>query len=312
MLADKARFRYGRQIYLLKKIRNITAVLLIILAVAASFFIVSRVNKGGNNEKRELLQVWSEGDFEQAYKISKNALLEKPVDFFFLTVNGFSAYQLGISQINSYDRLQFIDECIFSLRKAMLHKEASADGRVFYVLGKAYGYKGNEYADLAVKYLEMANNLSYEAGDIPEYLGLAYAAYGDYRNSVTAFSLAFNPEKEPSDNLLLSIARSYMAMEENGMASVYLKRCIDTSQDAKSIVVSRLMLAEIYKTSGEYDNAENQYLSIINESGENAEVHYQLGELYNLKGDTTRARSEWRIANRQDPSHQRARARLNI
>jgi tetratricopeptide (TPR) repeat protein len=312
MLADKTKYRYGRQIYLLKRIRNITAVLLIILAAAASVFFVLRVKKGGNNEKRELLQVWSEGDFEQAYKISKNALLEKPVDFFYLTVNGFSAYQLGISQINSYDKLQYIDECIFSLRKAMLQKEASSDGRVFYVLGKAYGYKGNEYADLAVKYLEMANNLSYEAGDIPEYLGLAYAAYGDYRNSVAAFSLAFSPEKEPSDNLLLSIARSYMAMEENDMAAVYLKRCIDASQDAKSIVVSRFMLAEIFKNSGEYDNAENQYLSIIDETGENAEVHYQLGELYSLKGDTTRARSEWRTANRQDPSHQRARTRLNI
>jgi len=312
MLADNTRFRYGRQIYILKRIRNIAVVLLIISAVTASIFLVSKVKKGGNNEKKELLRVWSEGDFEQAYKISKNALEEKPVDYFLLTVNGFSAYQLGISQINSYDKLQFIDESIFSLRKAMLQKEASADGRVFYVLGKAYGYKGNEYADLAVKYLEMANNLSYEARDIPEYLGLAYAAYGDYRNSVAAFSLAFSPEKEPSDNLLLSIARSYMAMEEYNMAAVYLKRCIDTSQDIKSIVVSRFLLAENFKLSGDYNNAEKQYLSILDETGENAEVHYQLGELYSLKGDTTRARSEWRIAYRQDPAHQRARSRLNI
>ncbi|MDR1839176.1 MAG: hypothetical protein LBQ93_06300 [Treponema sp.] len=285
---------------------------MIISLIAASFVAVSRLKNGGNNERRELLRFWSDGDFEQAYKISKNALLEKPVDYFLLTINGFSAYQLGISQINSYDKLIFIDESIFSLRKALLHKESSGDGRVFYVLGKAYGYKGNEYADLAVKYLEMANSLSYEAKDIPEYLGLAYAAYGDYRNSVAAFSLAFNPENEPSDNLLLSIARSYMAMEEYSMAVGYLKRCIDTSPDSKSIIVSRFLLAEIYKQSGDYENAENQYLSILNEAGENAEVHYQLGELYSIKGDTTRARSEWRIAYRQDPAHQRARARLNI
>jgi len=312
MLAEKNRSRYGRHVYLLERIRNITVVFLVIFAIAASIFVVTRLKNGGNNERRELLRVWSEGDFEQAYKISKNALLEKPVDYFLLTINGFSAYQLGISQVNSYDKLAFIDESIFSLRKAMLQKEASGDGRVFYVLGKAYGYKGNEYADLAVKYLEMANNLSYEARDIPEYLGLAYAAYGDYRNSVAAFSLAFSPEKEPSDNLLLSIARSYIAMEEYSMAAVYLKRCIDTSPDSKSIVVSRFLLAEIYKTSGDLDNAEKQYLSVLSDSGENAEVHYQLGELYSLKGDTTRARSEWRIAYRQDPAHQKARARLNI
>ena len=312
MLAEKTRFRYGRHRYILERIRNITAVFLVIFVIAALFIVVSKLKNGGNNEKRELLRVWSEGDFEQAYKISKNALLEKPVDYFLLTINGFSAYQLGISQINSHDKLIFIDESIFSLRKAMLQKEAYGDGRVFYVLGKAYGYKGNEYADLAVKYLEMANSFSYEARDIPEYLGLAYAAYGDYRNSVAAFSLAFSQEKEPSDNLLLSIARSYMAMEEYNMAAGYLKRCIDTSPDSKSIIVSRFLLAEIYKTSGDQDNAEKQYLSILNETGENAEVHYQLGELYNMKGDTTRARSEWRIAYRQDPAHQRARARLNI
>jgi len=312
MLADKTRSRYGRQTYILKRIRNITALLLILGAVTASIFLFTNTNKGGSNERRELLRVWSEGDFEQSYIMSKDALQEKPVDYFLLTVNGFSAYQLGISQINSHDKLQLIDECIFSLRKAKLHKEAAADGRIFYVLGKAYGYKGNEYADLAVKYLEIANNLSYEANDIPEYLGLAYAAYGDYRSSVAAFSLAFNPEKEPSDILLLSIARSYMSMEEYDMAAVYLKRCIDTSQDAKAIIVSRFLLADIFRKAGEYDDAEKQYAGIINETGENAEVHYQLGELYSLKGDATRARAEWRLAYRQDPAHQKARARLNI
>jgi tetratricopeptide (TPR) repeat protein len=287
-------------------------VFFIIFVAAASIFAVSRGKNGRTNETRELLRVWNEGDYEQAYEISKNALIEKPVDYFLLTINGFSAYQMGISQINNQSTLSFIDECIFSLRKALIHKESSNDGRVCYVLGKAYGYKGNEYADLAVKYLEMANNLSYEAQDIPEYLGLAYAAYGDYRSSVKAFTLAFVPEKPPSDNLLLSIARSYMAMEEYGIAAGYLQRCIEISPDSKSVVVSRLMLAEIYRLNNDLDNAETQYLNILNESGENAEVHFQLGELYSLMGDTTKARAEWRTAYRQNPAHARARARLNI
>jgi tetratricopeptide (TPR) repeat protein len=186
------------------------------------------------------------------------------------------------------------------------------DGRVFYVLGKAYRYKGPEYADLAVKYLEMAKNLSYDAIDIPEHLGLAYAAFGDYRSSVAAFSGSFVPGREPSDNLLLSIARSYMAMEEYNMAISYLQRCVDISPDSQSVVIARFMLAEIYRTLNDFDNAEIQLLSIIDETGETAEVHFQLGELYNLQGDTTRARAQWRIALRQDPTHARARVRLNI
>jgi tetratricopeptide (TPR) repeat protein len=303
---------YGRQIYRLKKLRSIGIIFFSITVIIVSIFLFLQLKSVTKNEKKELLRIWNEGDYEQAYKISKSALQDKPVDYFLLTINGFSAYQIGISQINSQNTFIFINECIFSLRKAMLQKEAAKDGRIFYVLGKAYGYKGNEYADLAVKYLEIANNLSYEANDIPEYLGLAYAAYGDYRSSVKAFTQAFIPGKQPSDNLLLSISRSYMAMEEYNLALGYLMRCIEYSADSKSVIVSRFMLAEIYKNNDDLDSAERQYINILNNSGENAEVHYQLGELYNLKGDTTRARSEWRTAYRQDPAHAKARARLNI
>ena len=305
--------RHGRNIFVLNKRSHTTsAVFFIILSIAASFFIFSLIKKSLNNEKREILRVWNAADYEQAFLLSKNALLQKPVDNFLLVINGFSAFQLGISQINSQNMLSFIDECIFSLRKALISKGSSNNGRIYYVLGKAYGYKGNEYSDLAVKYLLMSNNLGFNAQDIPEYLGLAYAACGDYKNSVAAFSQAFVPDRQPADSLLLSIARSYMAMDEYNTATGYLKQCIEISPDSKSVVIARLLLAEIYALTGDYVNAEELYLTILALSGENAEVHYQLGELYNLKGDTTRARAEWRLAYRQDPAHAKARTRLNI
>jgi tetratricopeptide (TPR) repeat protein len=312
MLNNKNWSSYGRHIYLLKRIRSIGIVFLSVLILSATVLLIFHFKNGVTNERRELLRVWNEGDFYQAFEISKNALTEKPVDYFLLTINGFSAYQLGISQINNQNTLQYINECIFSLRKAVMQKEAAKDGRVYYVLGKAYGYKGIEYSDLAVKYLEIANSLSYEAHDIPEYLGLSYAAYGDYRSSVAAFAQALTPGKPSSDNLLLSISRSYMAMKDYDMAQGYLLRCIETSADSRSENMARLLLGELYSAIGDYDRAETQYLKILNETGENAEVRYQLGELYNIKGDTTRARSEWRMAYRQDPSHVKARARLNI
>ena len=312
MLNNRSVSRYGRNIYLLKKIRAITAAAVIVLAVVVSIFIIVRINSGISNEKRELLKAWNAGDYELSCQISRNVLNQRPVEYFFLTMNGFSAYQLGISQINNQNTLSYIDESIFSLRKAMLHNASKNDARIYYVLGKAYAYKGAEYSDLAIKYLKIADNMSYDAADIPEYLGLSYAASGDYRSSVAAFSLAFRQNENPSDNLLLSIARSYISLDENAMAMGYLIRCIDSSPDSKSIVLARFLLAEIYKNSGDYDDAEEQYFVILNEGGENAEVRFQLGELYNLKGDTTRARSEWRIAYRQDPAHAGARARLNI
>ena len=312
MLSNKNWSSYGRHIYLLKRIRSIGVIFLSVLFLASSILFIFHLKNGVTNERKELLRVWNEKDFEQAFEISRNALKEKPVDYFLLTINGFSAYQLGISQINNQNTLQYINDCIFSLRKAVMQKEAAKDGRVYYVLGKAYGYKGVEYSDLAVKYLEIANSLSYEAHDIPEYLGLAYAAYGDYRNSVAAFAQALVPGKNASDNLLLSIARSYMAMNDYDMAQGYLQRCIETSADSRRESMARLLLGELFSETGDYDRAQTQYEKILNDSGENAEVRFQLGELYNMKGDTTRARSEWRMAYRQDPSHAKARARLNI
>ena len=312
MNGNKTWSSYGRHVYLLKKIRSFGLVLGAVTVVIITIIVVSQVNSGAKNERRELLRVWNDGNYQEAYEFSKNALAENPVDYFLLTINGFSAFQMGISQINNHNILNFINESIFSLRKAILQKESLKDGRVFYVLGKAYGYKGAEYADLAVKYLEMAKKLGFEAQDIPEFLGLAYASYGDYRSSVAAFAQAFVPGKNPSDNLLLSIARSYMAMKDYDMAQGYLQRCIETSADSRSENMARLLLGELYSAISDYERAEAQYIKVLNDSGENAEVRFQLGELYNMKGDATRARSEWRMAYRQDPSHARARARLNI
>ena len=303
--------RRGRNIYILRRIHTLAVILFIFFIIIATVLIVSRVKSGVSNEKRDILRVWNAGDFEQTFLLSKNALLQKPVDNFLLSINGFSAYQLGISQINNQNMLFFINECIFSLRKALIHKESADDARLYYVLGKAYGYKGKEYSDLVIKNLLMANNLGYEAQDIPEYLGLAYAASGDYRNSVAAFSQAFHPEKIPSDSLLLSIARSYIAMEEYDMALNYLMRCIEISPDSKSIIIARMLLAQVFSLTRNFNSAEEQYFIILTESGENAEVRFQLGELYNMMGDITRARAEWRLAFRLDPAHSRARARLN-
>jgi tetratricopeptide (TPR) repeat protein len=153
----------------------------------------------------------------------------------------------------------------------------------------------------------------------------------DYRSSVAAFTLALNPSsvgdsepegagegrgeepgEGPSDLLLLSIARSYIALGESLPAKAYLLRCIEISRDSWSVVAARLLLGGILAEEGAGEEAEAQYLLVLNENGENAEVHYQLGELYAARGDMTRARAEWRRTVRIDPAHRQARLRLNI
>jgi tetratricopeptide (TPR) repeat protein len=332
-MADRrSRSNYGLHIHRVKTIHAAAVIIVLaVIAVLISLFI-GRWNRSGN-ERKELLTYWAAGSFDKTFSASKTALASRPADYFLLTLHGFSAYQLGLAQINNQDTLAYINECIWSLRKALLLKNSQDDGRVYYVLGKAYCYKGTGYADLAVKYLEKARDVLYNARDIPEYLGLAYAAMRDYRGSVEAFTQALNPpayaegeaagetadpadiypaDIHPSDVLLLSIARSYTALDEPDSARAYLLRCIEISRDSNTRVTARLLLGEILGKGGDSGGAEAQYLAALEEAGENAEVRYQLGELYAAAGDAARARAEWRRAVRFDPAHIKARSRLGM
>ncbi|MDR2177625.1 MAG: hypothetical protein LBP20_06230 [Treponema sp.] len=295
-------------------------VVLVLLLVSAAIVggIIPR-NRMGETRK-EMLALWQAGAYVEAFELSARELSARPFDYLALTVNGFSAYQLGIAQINSSDTLAYIDRCVWSLRKALLSKRPSNLGELYYVLGKAYYHKGPAFADLAVYFLEKARALSFRARDISEFLGLSFASIRDYRSSVAAFSQALEPEETgngPSDLLLISIARSYMALgrTQNGTlapAKPYLLRCVETSRDSVAITTARLLYAEILLDEGNTAEAEIQYQFILDETGGNAEAYYQLGELYAARGDTARARAEWRRAVRLDPVHKKARLRLNI
>jgi tetratricopeptide (TPR) repeat protein len=320
MLKNHSRSGYSstiRRKIALKKVLAVIGTLLFLCVILAASIKLRGPDRAGIEE---LGPLYTSGAYEKAYEMSGEGLKENPLDFFLLMIRGFSAFELAIAQINSGDTLAYIDGCIWSLRKTFLFPESLNDGRIFYILGKAYYYKGPGYADLAVKYLEKARSLSYGARDIPEYLGLAYIAIRDYRGSVAAFSLALKAEDpsgsgevfEPSDLFLISIARSYLALEENETARAYLIRCIESSRDSKTIVAARLLLGGVCLKTGDLAAAEAQYLGVTAEIDENAEAHFQLGEIYNAGGDEVRARAEWRKTVRLDPSHQLARSRLKL
>jgi len=140
---------------------------------------------------------------------------------------------------------------------------------------------------------------------------MAYFAVEDYRKSVAAFSEALGTSAEgPSGPLLLHIAQAYIALGEYDNAHPYLQRCIEVSPDFRIVLDARLLLAEALKMNGEIEGAVKQLQEIIAETGDNAEAHYQLGELYALQGNNTRARAEWRLALKADPAHANARKRL--
>ena len=304
---------YNYRVRIRRKRIVFTIAVLIVLGVIIALVRPASIKPGAGTgiQRREILRLWEEASYLEVYEQCKNALETRPTDYFLLRMCGFSAFQLGDSRINNLDAAFYFDECIWSLRRAMLNKTADNDGGLFYVLGKAYWYKGESYADLSVKYLEKALELSYNASDIPEFLGMAYALIGDYRNSVAAFSMALNTA-EDSTELLLHIARSYIALDEHETARAYLIRCIDVSTDSNAVFQAKLLLSEILVNSGDISGAVRLLAGVLEESGTNAEVHFRLGELYSRQGDTARARAEWRLALRADPAHAGVRQRLSL
>jgi len=255
--------------------------------------------------------MWEDGSFEGVFLATGDALESRPMDYFLLTMRGFSAYQLGVSQIDGMAATAYFDDSIRSLRRAMLLREGEGDGRLFYVLGKAYFHKGDGFSDMTIEYLEKARSLGHSASDIPEFLGLAYAAVGDHLSGVVAFARALESTRQ-SAPLLFSIAASYAALEDFANARAYLFRCIDVSVDSRVTVEARLFLADVLRTTGDWDGAARQLADVLEQTGENAEARFRLGELYAEKGDGVRARAEWRRARDVDPTHIRAMTRLSL
>jgi tetratricopeptide (TPR) repeat protein len=298
--------------YKRRKFLKFCMILVVLAALVYGANFIRNFKTSTNRERSEPLAYWQAGEYAKSFESSGVYLEKAPMDYFFLTVHGYSAYQLAFSQVKMSETMRYIDECIFSLRKAILTPEGMKDGRVYYVLGKAYYFKGAEYADACVDYLQHAQALSWNVNDMAEYLGLSYARLGDYRASVAAFAQALNTAGEnPPDTLLLAIARSYIELREDAIAEGYLVRCLETSKDIDSIVEARLLLGGIMREREEYDAAEKHYAAILAEAGENAAAHHELGELYLAMGDVARARSEWRRANRIDPAFAPSIARIN-
>ncbi|MDR0600704.1 MAG: tetratricopeptide repeat protein [Treponema sp.] len=285
------------------------AALFILAGAVIVFAFLFRTKARDLGLKRELVELWGEGDYAGACQKSREALNQSPMDPLFLTIHGFASYQMAASQINNDRAFEYVGQCVWSLRKALLGKNPDRDGKIRYVLGKAYYIKGPDYADLAVKYLEEARAARYEAGDLNEYLGQAYAALRNYQESVNALRASLSPEEEGSDLLFLSIAQSYMGLEDWEAARTYLTRCVEISRDAGVALKAKLLLGKVLSGSGDMDGALAAFEEVL-ESDENAEAAYELGEIYAARGDTIKARAAWRRSWRADPNYTPAQLRL--
>ncbi|MBO4640634.1 MAG: tetratricopeptide repeat protein [Treponema sp.] len=297
-------------------LRNIFLVfgILILIAAAAGLtvFLINNYNKNRITLKT-IKQSWAQSDYKSVYEQGKVFLQDKPYNNTALTYYGYACFYLAVSQIDTYEVQEYLDESINNLRLAMYEANNSLLPQLQYMLGKAYFYKNTittyYYADLAIKYLTLARQNGYYADDIAEYLGLSYAALGQTYESISAFTEALLVRE--SDFLLLSIAEQYYKAGENGAATQYLFRIINNSSNDEIILKSRLLLGNIYIDTEDLDNALEQFNSVLEKDENSADAHYGIGLIYEKQENLVAARAEWRKARKIQPNHAGALKKLS-
>lgn len=259
-----------------------------------------------------LQKSWQEYDYPAVYAISRRILDSKPLSNTALTYHGYACFYLAVSQLDNSASQNYLDEAISSLRTAYYTAQKNLVPQIEYMLGKSYFYKNTitsyYYADLAAKYLDAAAAHGYKAKDIPEYLGLSYAALGMTTESISAFTEALLVRE--SDTLLLSIAEQYYKAGQASAAKQYLYRIKNGSRDDSLLLKSMNLLGMIYIEDGNYADARKEFESILQKKQNSADAYYGLGIIYEKQGNLAKARSEWRKALKIQVNHAGALAKI--
>ena len=303
-----------------KRKNHILRKLLIVLGIVAfaaaivflSVFLVKSYTKNKITLKT-IKQSWNSYDYQMVYEQGKIFLQDKPYNNTALTYYGYACFYLAVSQIDNYRAQEYLDECINNLRLAMYDASKSLLPQLQYMLGKAYFYKNTVttyyYADLAIKYLNLAKQNGYVADDISEYLGLSYASLGMTMESIGAFTEALIVRE--SDSLLLSIGEQYYKAGQIDAAKQYLFRIIDNSSNDEIILKCKLLLGNIYIDTNEIDKALEQFNDVIKTNDDSADAHYGLGLIYEKQDNLVAARAEWRKVRKIQPNHAGALKKLS-
>jgi len=291
--------------HLLSKILIISGILIVVASLV--FGITIFIVKSTQNKVtlKSIKKAWNSYDYQKIYELSKAYLNEYPYNNTAITYYSYACFFLSQSQTDTLQAQTYLDECINNLRIAMYSASPSLTPQLQYMLGCAYFYKNtittHYYADLAVKYLLLAQENGYESDDIPEYLGLSYASLDMTMESIKAFTKALLVRE--SDSLLLSIAEQYNKAEEYDAAVPYLFRIIKNSKNEEVILKSQILLGNIYIAQGKLEDAMQEFNNVLKKNENSADAHYGIGVIYEMQGNIVKARAEWRTALKFQVNH---------
>ncbi|MBL8967797.1 MAG: hypothetical protein JNG85_12395 [Spirochaetaceae bacterium] len=307
--------------FVAKRRRKRLSILLAIVAVlTVAGIVVARLSSGGYFDvgsgkavpKSAVLERWQARDWDGVLASCAASLATKPLDPFYLGFKGLASFYKGLELPEGEERAALMDESVVNIRKALVPEGRAARGlpraELEYVLGKAYYQKGSAYLDGAVKWLEASIANGYVGSDSREYLAVAYAGLGQSEAAVRNFEAAL--QRRRSDFLLVAAAKAYMAANRPDRAESLLLEALSASQDALAREKCRFGLADLYEARGDDSRAAEQLEFALKDDSMSAEAHYRLGLLAQKRGDNLAARASWRRAVAIDPMHMPSRQKL--
>lgn len=258
----------------------------------------------------EIYKDWEMGSYTSVYLKSEQVLKEYPFDADALALCGFSSYYIYIGESEEANNVVYLENTIISLRRALYFAKEKDKPKIAYILGKAYYQKGEYYADLALKYLTIAENSSLQFDDLYEFKGMANLALKNFDEATQSLSMAL--KDSPSPFLLYILGETYMKMEDFQNAKQYFFETITKTKDELLQLKCRYYIGSILLDEGELERAKIEFLTILEKDSSSADAHYGLGLALEKEGDIVKARSEWRKALKNNPSHEKTREKLKI
>jgi len=295
--------------------RRLLLSVLVLATISALVFTISKGLTSSSDpsiSRQAVLELWKKSDWKGIRDASDKALQKQALDVFYLGMKGVASFYDAMSLPEGGDRDALIADAIVSIRKSL--SVGSGDYRSIpkaqleYVLAKAYYHSGGSDMDLAATYLKDAEALGYQATDTHEYLGMIESSLGNDSEAIAEFDKALVTDSSPM--LRIAAASVNLRAGNASKAESLLKEAIAATQDAVATEKARLLLAKIYFDQVRYDDCRSQLDALIAENPDSAEAHFQLGLLYQARGDSIHARAEWRKAVSIDPMHAGARQKL--
>lgn len=300
----------------LRRRRFITGAIVLTIAVGVALSVIliltniAASRSAPRVTQQEILNFWISSDYQAVSRACDASLEVSPLDPFYLIFKGFSAFYLGLSESDGEKRMTRMDEAIFSIRKALIDENAPLRAEATYVLGKAYYYKGQDYYNEVIEYLEKSLTLGYSRTDTWEYLALAAHGTGLLDQSIVYFDKAiFN--KPGSPELILAAATANATAGNNIRAEALALEALSSTTDEYLAERCSFLLGDLYRATGRNEEALERYEAIKNKNPQSADAWYYEGLIFSKTGDHIRARAAWRKAISIDPMHASARLKLS-